>query len=400
MNLRGTHHLTYCTNIHAGESWPQVLHSLRAFVPKIKQQVAPDQPFGLGLRLSNQATLDLDQAALEEFKQWMSQEDVYVFTLNGFPYGGFHQQKVKDQVHYPDWTTTDRLSYTKRSFDILAQLLPPDLVGGISTSPLSYKPWHPPAQRNAVYEASTAHLLEILVHLMHWKQKGVYMHLDIEPEPDGFLEDTESTVHYYQQWLIPRAEQKLGEEFGMSAQQARAALLEHIQVCYDVCHFAVVYEKPEEVLRAFNKVGIKVGKIQISAALKKEFGADSLDLIKSAFKALDEPVYLHQVVAQRENGSLQRYSDLGEALKELPEQEFSQWRTHFHVPIFRDDFGTLQSTQSDIVEVLNHWSRHQWSQHLEVETYTWEVLPTDWQLDLVDSISRELRWVLTNLAHE
>lgn len=141
MNL-GEAHLTYCTNIHAGETWPDTFSALQFNFPVIKAQLSPNEPMGIGLRLSNIASIDLlnDEIYLEEFQQWLTTHDAYVFTMNGFPYGNFHHTRVKDQVHAPDWTTDDRLDYTLRLFDILAKLLPKGMEGGISTSPLSYKP--------------------------------------------------------------------------------------------------------------------------------------------------------------------------------------------------------------------------------------------------------------------
>src|ERR1700712_4024696 len=135
-------HLTYCTNIHSGETWADHFQALQLNFPGIKAKLSPDKPMGLGLRLSNVASLDLiKKENLIIFKQWLAENDTYVFTMNGFPYGNFHQTRVKDQVHAPDWTTTDRLNYTLRLFEILIQLLPEGMDGGISTSPLSYRYW-------------------------------------------------------------------------------------------------------------------------------------------------------------------------------------------------------------------------------------------------------------------
>jgi hypothetical protein len=140
--LINEYHLTYCTNIHPGESWTETYNNLKQFIPKVKQEVSPDAPFGIGLRLSDKASSSLLEGNnLSVFKGWLEKNHCYVFTLNGFPFGGFHHQSVKDQVHQPDWTTQARLGYTLRLFDILAALLPEGIEGGISTSPLSYKYW-------------------------------------------------------------------------------------------------------------------------------------------------------------------------------------------------------------------------------------------------------------------
>ena len=138
--LTNNGHLTYCTNIHTGENWQDHFTEIKKYFPSIKNELSPDKPMGIGLRLSNIASEELSQGDnLTIFQQWLSQNNAYVFTMNGFPYGGFHNVIVKDQVHAPDWTTTDRVDYTIRLFDILNKLLPAKMEGGISTSPLSYK---------------------------------------------------------------------------------------------------------------------------------------------------------------------------------------------------------------------------------------------------------------------
>src|SRR3990170_5982022 len=145
--------LTYCTNIHAGESWSDHFAALQQNIPGIKKRISANRSLGIGLRLSHQASLQLqEKEALKGFQDWLKQEDCYVFTMNGFPYGGFHHTKVKDQVHAPDWTTPERVSYTIRLFNILAELLPDEMEGGVSTSPLSYKYWHSAGQQQGVFE--------------------------------------------------------------------------------------------------------------------------------------------------------------------------------------------------------------------------------------------------------
>jgi hypothetical protein len=103
-------HLTYCTNIHSGETWTDHFGQIKQYIPGIKKTISPNHSFGIGLRLSNTASLELQhKKSLNNFKQWLKQEDCYVLTMNGFPYGSFHNTKVKDQVHVPDWTTSERV---------------------------------------------------------------------------------------------------------------------------------------------------------------------------------------------------------------------------------------------------------------------------------------------------
>jgi hypothetical protein len=60
-----------------------------------------------------------------------------------------------------------------------------------------------------------------------------------------------------------------------------------------------------------------------------------------------------------------------------------------------EGYGVLQSTQDDIRDVLNLQTGRQFTNQLEVETYTWDVLPAELKADIVDSIEREMKWVST-----
>ncbi|WP_339875019.1 metabolite traffic protein EboE [uncultured Algoriphagus sp.] len=402
MEVKGFH-LTYCSNIHPGESWEATFENLKKYISEVKDRLNVDQPFGIGLRLSHEASLVLEKAKqLTEFKNWLKSENAYVFTLNGFPYGDFHRTTVKDQVHFPDWTTTDRRDYTIRSFKILAELLPDGMDGGISTSPISYRHWFKSESAlKAGMETATQHLLEVVAELIDIKNlTGKSLHLDIEPEPDGILENSDEMVWLFSDWLLPIGKPWLAEKLNISEEKAEEVLKDHIQVCYDVCHFAIVYEKPADTFSKFEKAGIKIGKIQISAALEALIPEEpqARDLVKVKLLPFEESTYLHQVVARKKDGSLQSYSDLPEALKILDNTNEEEWRIHFHVPVFLDNYGALASTQDQISIVLNEILKDpSLTNHLEVETYTWEVLPEDTRLSLGESISRELAWVIEKL---
>lgn len=403
MKLQNNYHLTYCTNIHPGETWQEIELNLKNYIPSIKKALSPEKPFGIGLRLANLASETLlKNEHLQVFKAWLAENDAYVSIFNGFPYGGFHRQVVKDEVHQPDWTTQERLHYTLRLFNILAELLPQGMDGGISTSPLSYKLWYGDDQQkmNRVLEQATAHLARIAEHLYKIRQKtGQLLHLDIEPEPDGMLDHTQEVVDYYKQWLIPQGIRYLKQQLNLSDEEAETCLKDHIQICYDVCHFAVVYEKPQEVFSRLKAEGIKIGRVQISAALKSDLPTDveQRERVAKLFNPFVESTYLHQVVQRNADGSYIHYNDLPAALEQIKSPEAREWRTHFHVPVFLDSYGDLNSTQEDILQVLAYLKQEKVTNHLEVETYTWEVLPEDIRLDLADSITRELQWVKKNM---
>lgn len=396
-------HLSYCTNIHPGESWPDHFEALKRSFPYIKSQVSNDQPMGIGLRLSNAASLELIRdEELVVFKAWLSVNNAYVFTMNGFPYGDFHHAVVKDKVHTPDWTNPERREYTLRLFRILEKLLPPDMDGGISTSPLSYKYWfETEAARAEAKKTATQNILHVVEELIRIKRsRGMLLHLDIEPEPDGLLETGAEFIDWFENDLVPMARQVLVQNLQMTAEQAESSVKEHVCLCYDVCHFAIGFEPHLAIIEELSRKGIRIGKIQISAALKASIPDDlhARARITEAFSKFNEPTYLHQVVMRQKDGSLLRYRDLPDAIAATENALVNEWRAHFHVPVFSEDLGLLQSTQSDIITVLNVQKATPFTNHMEVETYTWEVLPDILKVPLNLSIIRELNWVKNTLS--
>ncbi len=378
-------HLSYCSNIHPGEIWEEHFANLQVTVPKVKKDVCPNERMGLGLRIANLASIDLteDTNKLAVLKAWLAQEKLYIFTLNGFPYGGFHNTIVKDQVHAPDWTSQDRVNYTRRLIDILSQILPDDLSeGGISTSPLSYKYWWD--NRSAACAQATMELLKLVPYLAQTEQKtGKWIHIDIEPEPDGLLENHREFVDWYTDMLIP---------FAITAGVPEEWVRRHIHICFDVCHYGVSFDKPAESLQELAAKNISIGKIQISSALRVDLRNQALERIE-AIKQYEEPTYLHQVKALKKDGSYNQFKDLSEALEQFKEGVYDEWRVHFHVPLFLDSYGLLNSTQAEISETLSYHQSHNVTRMMEIETYTWGVLPAEYQENIETSVAREITYI-------
>ncbi len=396
-------HLTYCTNVHPGEEWGQVFTNLKQYIPPLKARLAAGKSFGIGLRLAEVAARELLEGnALSEFQLWLREEDLYVFTLNGFPYGKFHHQVVKDQVYAPDWSQQERLDYTLQLTSILAALLPDKTEGSISTLPLSYKPWYKGNQlvQAHVMDSSSLHIAEVVARMIDiYAEQGKLLHLDLEPEPDGLIENAAEVIDYFQMHLLPIGGDYLVKHLGISQIAAENHLLNHVRVCYDTCHFAVEYENPVAVFEQFQAAGIQVGKIQISAALQVTIpdNSEQRRQLTERLNPFAESTYLHQVIARDMYGRSRHYRDLETALPNLKDTIDREWRIHFHVPLFIRDYPLLQSTQDDIITVLNLLQNRQTCTHLEIETYTWEVLPEDMKLDLSASIQREYEWVLSKL---
>jgi sugar phosphate isomerase/epimerase len=385
-------HLTYCTNIHAGEPLEEVMASLARHLPEIKAQVAGAQPFGVGLRLGSAAASSLrDAAAMARLKRFLAEGGYYVFTINGFPYGAFHGRAVKEDAYRPDWSDPARLAYTDLLADILSELLPAGQEGSVSTVPCTFKPWAP-----GRLEAITEHLLRHVAHLVGIAARaGQTIALALEPEPCCYLETIEETIAFFKERLFARdGIARLAALTGLAGAGAEAAMRRHIGVCYDVCHAAVEFEDPKASIARLRAEGIQIGKLQLSSALR----VPALDRESARqLAAFAEPVYLHQAV-QKTNGTLVRFIDLPQALAEGGAVQGAELRVHFHVPLFLEQMEHFGTTQAFLAEILAQHREQPISSHLEVETYTWEVLPKPYRTaGLSAAIARELDWVKAKL---
>jgi len=350
-------HLSYCTNIHPGERWSSVFDQLKTHLPDLKNRLSPKTPFGIGLRLSALAATELlKDDNLPQFKKWLKKEELYVFTINGFPYGSFHGRKVKDDVYKPDWSAKQRLEYSSNLVDILAELIPEGEEGSISTSPVSYKYWGQSSDEYVKIKKAAAINMARLAWQMAeiFKDQEEEIHIDIEPEPDCLLENSRETIGFFNEYLLPVGSDLLMSEYKISQEKAENILRRHIGVCYDTCHFALEYEDPSEAIQSLVDEGIRIGKTQISAALKVKLDEERADRSEIAdhLKQFDEPTYLHQVIVQTEGDNLVQFRDLPEALPSIENDQAKEWRVHFHVPIFLKKYEELSSTQDEMMESL------------------------------------------------
>jgi hypothetical protein len=387
--------LTYCLNIHPAETWAEARAALTGPVKAVKDAVCPDVAFAVGLRFSAIAVEELAEAeALEDLKAIIAENDYRAITVNGFPYGPFHGTRVKEDVYQPDWRTADRLAYTTALAELMAQIGPAGEPISLSTVPGTFKPLGKGAE-----EAMADRLLRAAAYCCELERShGKQVAIAIEPEPFCFLETIAETVAYFGSHLYsPAACEKFAQWTGMTAAEAAEAIPRHLGLCYDVCHAAVEYEDPAASLAALRDAGIPVHKLQLSAALR----VASVDAAaREALRAFDEPTYLHQVIARRD-GVLTPVSDLPEALARGAAADGEEWRVHFHVPIFVDRLPAFGATQDFLAEILALHAAAPISPHLEVETYTWGVLPDDLGgASIEDAVTRELRWVLDRLSCE
>ncbi|MCP4745347.1 MAG: metabolite traffic protein EboE [Desulfobacteraceae bacterium] len=363
--------ITYCTNIHEAESWPQTLRNIRKHLPTIKAAVSPKRRFPIGLRLSNRAAFELDDSAVKKFIQWCEQNGCFVPTINGFPYGAFHGQSIKQKVYLPDWRDQRRVAYTKQLATLLHALLPDGLTGSISTVPLGFKRYIQKEDLTLIRN----NLEQVLDHFDHLSQStGKLVLLALEPEPGCVLEKTSDVIRFFEET------------------DRRRPAFEHLGVCLDCCHQAVMFEQGQKILKDLADAAIPVAKIQVSAGLRLK--TPDSDVLRT----FDEPCYLHQVVVRRQNGSLHYYDDLPLALRDHVNEPGDEWRVHFHVPIFAEHMDMAGTTQSFIRKVLPATEP---AVLLEVETYSWAALSARLRVDnLTDFIIRELLWLKGIMKNE
>ncbi|MEM6290036.1 MAG: metabolite traffic protein EboE [Myxococcota bacterium] len=393
MRLDSNAHLTYCSNIHPGERWTEVATALATHVPQIREHLRHEGPFGLGLRLSADAARDLLQPDTRaRFIAWMQAHDAYVFTLNGFPYGPFHGTPVKQAVYRPDWSTPERVAYTRDLITLLADLLPAGERGSISTVPGGFR-YDPSA-------ATPGRILDGLLDAAHacWEvaeSRGLDLCVALEPEPMCMLETTDEAIAFFERFVFSRdAVASFARRTRLSHADATSALRTHLGVCLDTCHAAIEFEDPLEAPARLKDAGIRLGKVQVTAGLHVPSpNAATLERLE----AFADDTYLHQVVVRAPSG-LTRLLDLPEALDAaragtLPAGD---WRIHVHVPVFSELAPPMRAT-SDFIRAALPALQSQ-TDHFEVETYTWGVLPPDLaSIPLADAIARELKWAQSNL---
>ena len=329
-----------------------------------------------------------------ELREFLRVNGLYVFTINGFPYGPFHGTRVKEDVYLPDWQDEERLRYTNLLADLLAALLPAGVDGSVSTVPGAFRAR---VQGRDTVARMASLMIRHAAHLVRLREEtGHTIALALEPEPCCFLETIDETVGFFESWLFSaQAGQQLAAETGLQGDAAEEALRRHLGVCLDLCHAAVEFEDRRAIASRLHDAGIRIAKMQLSAGLQVPAVTPQA---AARLRAFADDVYLHQVV-EANGAGFKRYVDLPEALAQLGDNGKREWRIHFHVPVFLEDLGDFLSTQSFLRDVLHQHHARPISPHLEIETYTWDVLPEPYRSeDVVSAVVRELDWVVSELS--
>jgi len=394
----GLGHLTYSTLVHPGDTWDDMWASLTTYVPQVKAHVSPDAPFGVSLRLSaaSARTLAGDAARREDLKGFLADNDLYLYTVNAFPYGPFKGRIVKEDVYEPDWRSEERTGYTIDVADVLGDVAPEGSAPSIQTAPLGFKPR---VSGPDVVASYTEHVLSVAAHLIGLERRtGRTVTLAIEPEPFCYLETTDETIEYFATHLYSGSGvARLAKLAGIPISDANAALRRHVGIVFDICHQSVEYEDIAESLQKLVDAGIPILKLQEAAALHvPEVNEEAVEVLSR----YAETIYLTQTLERRNGGDLTYYLNVEDAIaawKADPGPR--EWRVHIHVPVFLDDLGAFHSTRFAIEDALRVHKATPLSGQLEIETYTWDMLPDDLKTgDIVDYVCREIEWVRGQLV--
>ncbi|MEZ6067081.1 MAG: metabolite traffic protein EboE [Planctomycetaceae bacterium] len=371
--------LSYCTNVHPGLSVDEVVAGLERYTAKLPAATGRQVAAGLWLAASVISEIESETAKLDQLATTLRRSDLVCYTLNTFPYGNFHGDRVKEQVYLPDWTSPDRLHYTLACARVLPHLMPPGTEGSLSTVPLGYKGFQHPA---TFRQDCIANLLRLASGLndLH-DDTGIVVRLAIEPEPMCVLETTAETVAFFTElWAAADEEGQL------------AIAQRHLGVCYDVCHQSVEFEDVAVSIARLQAAGIRINKVHITCALRLPTPADNA-IGRAALAHFAEPRYLHQTLARAADGAIHRHPDLDATVCNTPSAEFAaadEWRIHYHVPVNAETVGPLLTTRDDLRSALAAVRQLPYAPHLEVETYTWGVLPGEQKPDLVAGLAAEL----------
>jgi len=378
----------YCSNVHAGADASAVCANIQGPIREVREHRRLDR-MATGLWLSAAAARSF-AADIGQLRELLQKSHLNLQTLNGFPYGDFHQSRVKEAVYAPAWDHPARLAYTLDLARILDHCLPDDSdFGTISSLPLGFASgWS--AEREKIALENLCRLAEGLARQAD--RSGRHLRVCIEPEPDCAIETTNQVLRLFLD-ALPATARRIGV--------AADSVTKHLGICLDVCHLAVQFEDPAAALVQFVEAGVSIGKLQVSSALLIE-QPDRPDLA-ALLVPFAEPRYLHQVRCRRPNGTIAGCIDLPAALSDCAFPRDGPWRVHFHMPLQWAGAGGLSTCAGaigDVLDAMLHWPRP--LPHLEVETYTWQILPPDRrphdEAALTTCLATELYWLEQSLS--
>ena len=392
--------LGYCLNLHPAPDLDGLLRGLREVTLPLAERVherGTGERFGIGPWLPAtlaEALVDPRGAeSLDRLAAFLAANGLEAFTFNAFPAGDFHRPGLKQAVFAPAWDTDARRAFTVDVARLALALRPNGATGhlSISTHTGGYASELRSETARDACAANLARCAEALAFLE--AETGTRIVLSLEPEPGSLAGDTAA---------LPALFERIAAQAGSEENVRR-----HLGTCLDACHAAVAFEEPAAALARATAGGHPLGKLQFSSALALT-DPDGDEQACAVLFGMDEPVYLHQVFGRRGERRCEAADlpDLKRAF-EAGDPDWrgcDEWRCHFHVPVDLAAVGGLGTTRDQADRLLDAalanpsgWGTAEL--HVEIETYTWDVLPSAARGPgtLVDGLEREVLHVQDRL---
>jgi len=388
------YNITYCSNIFKEQTLLKLLLKIENYSNKLRFKFNT-KTLGLSLCISNSLSNNLNNIdSLSFFLKWLTNNKLYMYSINGFVYKTFHIKKIKENIYYPDWTSNKRFLYTKKLIlllDIINNIL---YNGSISTVPVSSMFFLQKKNIKYFFYKTSININKILFILIDlYNNKKKYIHLDIEPEPYCLIENIINFIFFYNNWITPLSIQFLYKKLKINKIKSIYHIKNHINLCYDICHFSIICNNHLNIIKLIKKNNISIGRLQISSALKALFykNANLNTILKTELLFLINSNFLHQTTLINKKKYIYKYPDIFPALNS-DLNNIIELRTHCHLPIYMNHyknflFTTNNETKNCILKILKTFKIY----HLEIETYTYNFIS---KKNKIISIIKEYLWLI------
>lgn len=377
--------ITYCSNIFKNNNGTQLLNSLNKYKKEFKSYK------DISICVSNNIINELNEKKnLNKILTWKKINKKNIPLINGFVYKNFHQNLIKENIYYPDWTKKERFNFTKNTIFFAQKINKRSKICGISTLPITYKLW---IKNNTKYNIKKAinfffEILKILIKIK--KYKNILIHIDIEPEPFCLLEDCKDFIYFFKSWILPELEEKIKIYLNVKKNKAKNVITKHLNLCFDICHSAVMFENQKLSLDLIKKFKIKIGRVQISSAIKiKKINKHNFNHLNF----LNKSPFLHQSLMKLNNLKYIKNNDF-KNIKIINNEIIKEIRIHCHVPIYKKKItNNIYTTQKELKNSLMNILKYDFTRNLEIETYTYNMLYKK-KSNKIKSMIKEYNWLI------
>lgn len=385
---------------HAGviapvRSFADMQATIDSSLAPINRAIGVESPVPVSVRLSQAALADPALTA-DSLRDELSSHGL---TLAGVSGVGI-RPGAKAEIHRPDWRSEERLEFMFGASNLMAHIIgsrewseEDGETYSLTTNALSHRSMMD-VDMPGNWTALTLNVVRIVQHLAGIRDRtGITIHIDLEAEPGSLLRNAGEIERFYTQWLLGRGAAMLSDRMQVEGGTAAESILRHVRLALDTAHAAVVFDDPAISLDRFAEIGIRIGRLQVSAALEVDVPADPAEL-RTHLQQLDSETLSQQVWAMRDGDIVARHEDLPDALAVIEESAGETWRIHTHAPVLADRYGIYRSTRDVTADWLKEISARGIDVPLlELRSANWVVLPADDRAPAEELVAREAEWV-------